>query len=88
MRGVESISDTDHNLALEIKDVSVVVPMSLMQVTCCLCFKPGRSRVTVWLWQVYELQLYLQRIAALEQRHILDTDAVQRVEPTCSDELC
>ena len=88
MKGAESSSDTDHNLALEREEVSVVVPKSLMQATCCLCFRPSRSQVTAQSWQVYELQLYLQRIATLGQRHILGIDVVQKIKPTFSNEVC
>jgi hypothetical protein len=39
MKGTESISDTDHNPALEIKEVSVVVPKSLTQAYLLLMFQ-------------------------------------------------
>ena len=85
MKGAGSISDTepDHNPALERKgvsagtrviDASYLLPMLQAWSVDKLLSSRGK----------YGSQMYLQRIATLEQRHILDTDGVQIIEPTSS----
>jgi hypothetical protein len=89
MKGVESISDAepDHNPALEIKrrqcgGTNVIDSSHLLPVLQAWSVDDSLSG-----HRKYMSQLYLQRIATLEQRHILDTDDVQNFEPTSSDDV-